>query len=398
MIRKILISVVTFAAISIAKLDAQPFRYHAPLAPVDSSGFYAIPITPQLTSCMRPLLEDLRITDSKGQQVPYIIRSRNKPSFVTEYRKLKIYAQQRTDSSQVLLLENESTGKINNIGLLLKNASVSRVANISGSNNLTEWYTITENVALTKNYFSARDEYVESLGIPTSSYRYYRILINNGKNDALNILSAGYSTNNEVRPVNPWVSNGQSSFRIKDSTGNHTYIFISNPRSFHIGRVLLSVEWPKYFNRSAELSVENSDYGFSLSSTRETSLEIPLANAKTAIIKIYNGDNPPLQIRNIETFQPNRSVVAWLQKGEAYKLMMGADNITQPDYDLDNFADSISSALPITTHGETKEEIVTNNSSFWDNKTLIWIAMAIVLAVLLVLTFRLIREADKNND
>src|SRR6185369_14258015 len=56
------------------------FLYKAALDTVPQQGFYQIVLRPALAARLQPGLQDIRIADREGKQVPYIIRS-DIPSF-----------------------------------------------------------------------------------------------------------------------------------------------------------------------------------------------------------------------------------------------------------------------------------------------------------------------------
>src|SRR3569623_277910 len=142
------------SALLCGNLHAQ-FKNKAALQPVVKTGFYAINITPELSSYLKADFSDLRVLDDKDKQVPYIIRSITPPVNINSngYQPLTIVKNELGDSGKtVLVIENQGKQNTGNLVLLIRNASVSRTANLSGSDDGKKWYSVVENISLQKTY------------------------------------------------------------------------------------------------------------------------------------------------------------------------------------------------------------------------------------------------------
>jgi hypothetical protein len=372
------------------------YQYNAPIKPVDSSGFYAIDITSGLSSYVSVSFKDIRIVDKAQKQVPYIIRSAAASSFISEYKSLKIHSTQSTDSTQSVILENISKEKITQIGLLLKNAAVTRSVNISGSDDNQKWFTISEGLLLENSYTPTKDEYVENISIPLSSYSYFRVVINNRKNDPLNILSAGYNLNKEIKIMPEYVDNGPSSFRQVDSSDNNTYVFITHAGPYQFDALGIKVVAPKYYKRYADVVIDNHINSYIISSDTLIHFSFPSTKALKYYIKISNGDNPPIKIVNVSTAQLKKQLVTWMEKNGSYELLLGNPKAMAPQYDLTSFRDSIPFVLPKLGIGEiapTKK--LAEAEAKFNTRNLLWPAIIVVILILGLLTFRLSKEVEK---
>lgn len=375
--------------------DAQ-YQYHAAIKPVDTSGFYAIDITPELSSYVSVSFNDIRIVNKDAREVPYFVRAKWANNFMLDYRYLKILSINSSDSNQSVVLENTSNDKIEEIGLLLKNAAVSRMINISGSNDNIKWFAIVENLALVNNYLPSKDEFVEEIPIPLSSYRYLRVVINNKKNDPLNILKAGYNHPSEYKIAPEYTDNGSSFFIQRDSSDNNSYIFITHNEPYHFDKLDISVKAPKYYKRNAEVVIDGLVYSYVISSDTLIHFSFPSSKAQKYYVRIYNGDNPPIKIVDIHSGQLKKQITAWLEKNIFYELLLGSPKAESPKYDLANFKDSISVILPIIeTDKIVPYPVAKQKSDRFDTKDLVWPAIIAALLILGLLTFRLTNEVEK---
>ncbi len=396
MMHKQVISLLVLFLLLFSYACAQDYKYKAGLRAVDSSGFYAINVTPALSRYISTTFNDVRVIDKEGRQVPYIVKSGTKPSFITSYKSLKIYTNFLDDSNRtVLILENPGREKISNIGLLLKNASVSRNANISGSNDDRNWFAISENVSFGKNYNDVKDEYIEYLQLPSSTYRYFKLTINNGKNDPLNILNAGYNSTAHSVSSNQYINNGASAFRQVDSSDESTYIFLHHEQNYHFEKLLLKLQAPRFYKRDAELFIDNYSYYFHLASDTLAALEFPCSNAGQFYLKLYNGDNPPLKVLQVYSQQQKKQLVAWLEAGETYQLLLTNPKAKKPDYELQGFIDSIPESMPVVEVSAPVIKSTSETKKLFNPNLLLWPAIIVVLIVLAALTFRLTREIKK---
>ncbi|WP_153796407.1 hypothetical protein [Foetidibacter luteolus] len=377
---------------------AQQFGKKAALQPVTATGFYAIDINPQLSSFSTLDFADLRIADEQGQYQPYIIRSHVEHFFSRQSQPLPIISNTVTDSGKtVLIVENSQQQKLKEVTLVIRNAVVSRTANISGSDNRQSWFAIAENVNLESRFSDSADRYVQQFQFPLSSYRYFKIEINNGKNDALSIISAGHFTAVEGnQQAAMYVSNPACDFIQKDSN-NISCINVTQSASFHTDRIVLYVKGPKFFKRAVDIQAGGMLHSFFISADTVFNFYPSSFKQRYFVIRIYNGDNPPLTVTRVATQQQHKQVVTYLEATKNYHLLLSDSLAVKPDYDLQQFADSIPA--DIKTLGF--ESIVDNNppaaglpsASAW--KKWLWPILIAVLAVLAMFTLRLLKDVQK---
>ena len=312
------------------------------------------------------------------------------------FKPLKINSYTLNDSGEsVLILENIPVNKIDEFFLYLKNAAVSRTINLSGSENERDWYSIAENINLERRYIQDQDNYIQNIHFPLSSYRYFRIIIYNGKNDPLNIISAEKRIHPDSTSLPDIIQNPGPSFEQKDSSDHSTYITVLNPDLFHVSYISLRVNGPRFFKRQLEiLSGQRQIGNFMISSDSMFHFQLPIINDSLFLIHIYNEDNAPLNITEIKTGQYAEKIITWLEPDKQYSIEMTNKNIPAPHYDLLNFRDSIpafipdcriSNVEPILTGGKIQDKSIFKQS--W-----LWPVLIVVLLALVTFTLRLTKE------
>ncbi|MBS1598167.1 MAG: hypothetical protein JST75_08065 [Bacteroidetes bacterium] len=380
-------------------VQGQSFHHKAAVATVDKAGFYAIPVTSDLSSYTKKDFSDLRIIDDKFNPVPYLLKTKLpllKPGY---FKPFKILSNILTDSGKtVLILENIDAEKINEISLRIKNTEVSRSFDISGSDDKIHWFSIVENMSLGSRYITDKDSYIENIGFPLSGYRYFRIIIYNGKNDPLNIIAAGRYLSADSIPALPLIDNPTLKYTRKDSSDHASYINVFNPRAFHIDHISLLVKGPKFFRRHADVFLGQQAIGnFIIATDSVFHFSLPVFNDSVFLIKIYNDDNPPLDIAGLSTAQGDEKIIAYLEPGKKYQMEMTNATATVPHYDLEDFKDSIPVNIPELKFSDIEpivdETVVKDKSIF--TQVWIWPVMVTVLLVLVLFTARLTKEVGK---
>ena len=120
------------------------FRNRAAIDSVKQSGFYAIKITPAVSSLIKTNFSDLRIVDGAGNQVPYLLESELQTMDSAHFKPLEIGQNILNDDSghSVLVVENRRNERIDGLFLLMRNAAVNRSLGLSGNNDGKKWFSI----------------------------------------------------------------------------------------------------------------------------------------------------------------------------------------------------------------------------------------------------------------
>lgn len=375
------------------------FAYRTALGPVSQTGFYTIPLPPRLVaSCSTQNLFDLRIEEDGGGAVPYILQTDLPAVTAGSFTSYPILSNAKRDSSTELVISNEGGGPISSLLFVIKNASATRTAILSGSDNRQEWFVIDEAIALEQSGTQSGDRFIQAVFFPLSRYRYFKLILRDKGLLPLNILQAGAYKN--LSYAGKYISVPVRTTRQTDSTDHTTYLRILFDNPYKTDKLTIGVKRPTLYKRSMEiLAKEQGNYIPAGEGELNPGKHSFLFAAKTAelLVKIYNGDNPPLQIDSVAVFQVNQQLVAQLEKDKKYFILTGNAAAVKPDYDLAFFTDSISSQRPEIAVGPVVKNPVpaAAQPGTGNSKLLLWLIIGTVLLILLVLTVRMSKEIGK---
>ena len=334
--------------------------------------------------------------DEKKRFVPYI-RLQNLPSVKEDFIPFPILeTSENPDSVTSIIVENKQGLLIRFLWLKLKNTAVSRKVDVLGSDDKLKWFAIDEEIPLQQAAGSNTDSYLQSLSFPASSYKYFKINVNNKRKSPLKILQAGiYSTETSTPKFS--LLPALSVIRKDSSDKKITYLYINLKDRFQVNKLVIPVTYPKYFRRSILIFEIKGQEKLLLDETildSDTKPEIAFSSkAKNLELQILNSDNPPLEIGSLQAWQLNEYILAYLEPAKSYQLLVGDKNAMQPDYDLKFFTDSALQNLSEIKHFEVVKnpllKTATVNKSR-DYTVVLWIAITIVLGLLSFLTWRMI--------
>lgn len=393
---KTCVLILTFLGAMFSASAQKNFKYAAPIQKIDSTGFYKIGLSPTFVAKSTATLSDVRLTDSKGNYVPYI-NAENLPK--TDHEQFVVFpevqAKLKTDTGTTFIVESKEKLPVNRLWLKLKNTAVERTVNLSGSDDLGKWFAIDENVPLQKAVLNSDGTYLQSLSFPASNYRYLKLLVNDKNKAPIKFLEAGIYTEQSVADVYFPIPGAKIT---RADSNKASYITIALNDNYLVNQISLEIAAPKYYKRN--ISVYQADKQLVTSAELNSNKPaIIFLSAKTnkLELQIENGDNLPLIIGDIKIAQADQFVVSYLQAGQTYQLLTGDAKVTTPDYDLKFFTDSIHDRIPGIVHG-----LVVNNTAFYtplvvakhDYSALLWIAIGAALLLLLLLTFKMLKEVN----
>jgi len=395
--RGLLLIIFCWAAQSV--LAQNTFKYAAPVPPVNTSGFYKIALHPDFISKSNADLSDIRLIDQRSHFVPYL-NANNLPQPQREKFMVfpEVVVKSIADTSTAFVIESTTKAPVNQLWVKLKNTSVSRLVNLSGSDDLKRWFAIKEDIPLQEGELNGDGTYLQSLSFPASNYHYLKLLVNDKNKAPVKFLVAGIYTEQSLANLYFPIPPGKITRKDSDKV---TYITIRLNDQYLVNKVSLVITAPKYYKR--DVSVYRIDkHGYQsvsdaeLNSNKENSLFIA-AKTDRLELQIANGDNLPLSIDKVEVAQGEQCIVSYLEAGQSYTLLTGDPKANAPDYDLKFFTDSIHTTISKIGNDAVMKNAVYNiqpNRVKREYPAIIWAAIIIVLALLSLLTWKMINEVN----
>lgn len=188
-------------------------------------------------------------------------------------------------------------------------------------------------------------------------------------------------------------------FTQKDSTDGNTYISVFNPGKYHITKVELVVVGPKYFHRSASIYSDIGAIGQdAVTSDTPHIFQLNRFNDARWCIRIVNGDNPPLAISGLKTYQEARRIICYLEVNHDYHLELNDPAAHFPNYDLARFSSRIPAAVPsvrLSTFTTITQSAALSSPGIASHKAWIWASILLSILILGFITWKLIQETGK---
>jgi hypothetical protein len=116
----------------------------------------------------------------------------------------------------------------------------------------------------------------------------------------------------------------------------------------------------------------------------------------TLILETHNGDNPPIELENVQAFCPVTRVLFKAKPGDEYFLYYGNPRVAPPRYDLSLVADELLGADKAAAMPGTQDTL---KKPSWGRQIpgtgglVFWGALALVVVVLLLIISRLLPKA-----
>ncbi|MCW3124830.1 MAG: hypothetical protein JWO03_488 [Bacteroidetes bacterium] len=377
------------------------YQWQSKLSGVNGEGFYRVLLRPDITSRSTHLYSDLRIVDSAGHYVPYLIKSEAPVSQSQDFQAFNFST--HADSLFRIDIENPTGRMCEELRLTLRNTDIGKGAEMTGSDDGKTWYDLTD-IIIHPGRSLAADTFDQVISLPPVKYHHLRISIRMVHALPVNVLRIGayeaFSTEGTYSTIL------QPTKTILDSAKT-TYITLRYDAPYEFDKLLFHIDGPKLYHRSAHIYSRDTTgllllTECTLSSNAHNAINIS-AKTREFRIEIENQDNPPLQINTIGALQLNRYAIMYLDADRNYFLVFGNQKATLPTYDLHYFEDSLSihkpkdlaaasiisnTIIPGTTpvtHAEAK-----GLKSYW-----LWPVLIVVLGILLFFTFRMGREIEE---
>jgi hypothetical protein len=390
------------------------FQTTGKLKGVSQNGFHEIRLSPEIRSSSKQDLSDIRIFDPKGNEIPYFIQTSTNVSSDSFEAYTIISKKAEPKKTTSIIIAVPPTKNNNQLSLFIANSDAVKKYSISGSDDQKEWFGISDSQSLYDLNSTTESSVIKTITYPLSTYKYLKIDFDDRKTLPVNILKVGnFTTNIQTQSLQQVIPEKLTTTEIPSQKETQIHILFSAPQIMN--QIVFEISKPTYYNRNVILYkktkqiinrksqvYEEEIASFELNSKVKNSFTIPEIFEKEVFIKIENQDNLPLTISSIKFNQKPISIIADLNAGENYILKTGNKNLTQPEYDISNFKDNITAALPQISISEVrhaaqakKNEI--QKSAFWQQSWFMWLCIILGGITILFFTASLIKDLKKQN-
>jgi hypothetical protein len=311
---------------------------------VDQAGLIRVPIPMESLDAARPGLEDLRLFDANGREIPYLLE-RPIPEKSAELATVGLLNALRPDST-VATFRNPANRPVNAMILETPAREFMKSAQLEGSRDGTRWMKIVVDAPL---YRQEDGSAGLEIRFPAAEWGYFRLTLDNRRTAAIPVTGARLRTAPpEIQPRLPL------EVRITDREEldgiTHLTVMAEGANAV-ISRVEIDTPEP-LFSRHIELYARRLIDGeiretlFARGSVARVAPDSAPAElrldylegfalpAKEFIVCITNNNSPPLQLRSVKVWRYPAYLIWEAANPGIFTLLSGNPGCAAPRYDL----------------------------------------------------------------
>jgi hypothetical protein len=359
---------VLFAVPTLGQFDAKNWQWRARVAAPARSGVVGLPLDGMVYDVLLNSPQDLRVVHSDGSLVPHAVRcGRASAATATVSRPVRLINRTFADGHSRAVLDFGQRVLKNKFQIVLSGQNYLRKAMIEGGDNQTSWETLGENLLLFDVQTPEESHHSDTVVVPENNFRYLRLTIENSTNETEPVVIQGVNAFYEEPAGDPQLDEVPIVRRnfAQDEKATTTTLTLdlgfqnlplqnlaltitdaSFQRSYRIaGRNTLTHK--VYRRAEEEWRAQEIETPWSLVAQgtfqrrmvegrriESTDVMIPQAAFRYLQITINNGDDAPLDIRNVTVLRRTCSLIFESSPDAAYWLYGGNDAATSPNYDF----------------------------------------------------------------
>lgn len=395
------------------------------------SSFVRVPLTPEVVDGAQPSLQDVRIVDESSRLVPFVIQRpevRDAPTVLWRPVDLINRTFNEDEFARVVLSFDDDVRK-NRIKVELSGENFRRRALLEGSNDLDGWSTVHDSAWLFDITRPDGRYAVDTIDFPVNRFRYMRLTVFNMADDPARIEIRSVQmafTRPAPEPALKPVDVHEFSQELDEET-NQTIIEMDvGYRHLPIASLALDIADP-YFHRAYRLYGRNAETE-TIERRTETgrnpeTREVPWRSLRSGVVYrvqhseklsealilndlsapyrylklvVFNGDNTPLDVRDVYLSRHPLPVLVFESDAGADRLVGGNPEATAPKFDLARSVSAVhADELSEATLGPVTELKPDGPDRPWTerNRWVIWLALVLAAAVLGGMVVRALRSA-----
>lgn len=300
-------------------------------------------------------LEDIRIINNNGKEIPYVIETEKEQD---KYRE-KVVARAKiteilTKKDKMEFIVKFDSGSslkdiIGNKLEMIPTRNFYTEYTLFGSNNDIDWEWITSG-----EIYKTPEKSNLTMEFSKKRYEYYKVVTPLDKGNIFDEAILKLSDNETGKQE---IVKTKLDYKLEQR--EKSTILKIKSKFLPLKNIVLDVD--DEFKRNYSVRDEDNLYleGVISKVGEKSNLEINLENVPKSseiTVEIRNGDNLPLKIKSVTgNYVPDR-VVFKAVEGENYKVTFGNENLKKPEYDLGEFVDLITERDTVTTGKITKIE------------------------------------------
>lgn len=376
-----------------------------------TNQWHTVPLPDSIFGKVSNNLSDIRIYGLAGDkdtiEVPYLLRI-NSEKITSTAINFNIVNTSHNHNGYYYTFEVATEAVIDQIKLDFEERNFDWKIELQGSQQQEEWFTLVNDYRILSVKNEWTDYQFTTIALPSSKYRFFRLLIKSDKNP--NLITAQISMNEIVEgkfinyPVKAKNIQGNKSERT-------TEITLDLAKAVPISYISLGVQEEYDYYRPITIShITDSiktergwKYNYNnllsgtLSSLEESSMDFPSTIVQKMKITVYNGDNQPLNFGNIEVKGFLHELVARFTAEATYYLTYGNNHVAMPNYDIAQFSKNIPeilTPLKVGREQELKKLQLLEKKPIFKNKAWLWGIIVLIVIVLGWFSLTMIKKKD----
>jgi hypothetical protein len=355
---------------------------------------------------LNPDFSDVRIFGNNSKiEAPYILKTSENKVLQIEIAFQMINVSSK-NSEYFYTFELSENKQINQIKLNFEQENFDWKIDLEASNDQTEWFSVLENYRILSIKNSQTDYQFTQVDFPDSKYKFYRLKIKASEQPKLTDAKIWEQKKNDGDLKIAAVKSIKKSI---DSKQKFSIIDVELVYKIPVSRLKIEVTSKFDYYRPIKIealkdSVETEKgwrYNYevisheTLSSLDKNGFSLENNLAKKLRITIENGNNQPLEIKNVTLQNQIHYLLArFTEKGD-YSLFYGNLKASSPSYDIENFQETIpKNPLELKLGDEEKnpEFKKVTQSPLFENKIWLWALMGIIIAVIGYFSLKMLRD------
>ena len=387
--------------------------HRADLSKIASDGLYKILLPADLRAESDNNFDYLRIKDSQGQEVPYVIMDASDRQY-SSFKSLKINSKNSySDSVSSFIIENENVLE-DYLVLKIANTTIDKNYTLYGSDEKEEWFGLVATQRLSLNGSNSGTTIEKRLSIPLNNYRYLRLDFDDKNSIPIKVLEMGVYENqyfpSQMLPLDKFSQSAAANNIEKTSR-----IEFKSQRSYQVDAITFKIG-TEFYLRNTSIVVQKEHEvkrviemyddilsSFTLSSKGSNSVALYGSYLSDFSLIIDNQDNPALEIEAISFYQKPKYLVTYLKAGKNYKLEINAA-LSRPSYDLAYFiSNNINdlkeaqiSKLEILKDSKTISGKELTPISFWRSQLFMWLAIGLGGILVIYFAVTMLKDMSKS--
>lgn len=418
-----IILVLGTAASAGAAFDLTGWSWQRPIPVQTTSGFVRLSVPPEVFDQSKAGLNDLRVLDDNNRLVPHVIHwGRVRVTRHLEWLPARLMNATFLPGKYARIVADfGEMDEKNQVTLRLSGENYRRRALLEGSNDSKAWEVVAEDLWLFDVSLPGHNFKVDTLKFPRNNFGFLRLTVYNMPDDPrrINIQSvkaAFQSAESEKELVSVPVKNIARSYDKKRNQS--VFEFDLGYRNLPMVSIQCEITKP-YFYRGYELLGRNQsrktvqrkrESGWEKvekkvqwkfvrrgvlyrtryeDKTRELlKVEGIHAPYRYLQLRVFNGDNPPLQLEGVRIFRRDTSLVFEAQGGQTYTLIGGNPRASAADYDLARAVRGVDQfTLPVLHPGSVVVLAPEKKVAPWSERHSTVILVILIVAVAVMLLF-----------